>query len=75
MNARINEISKEAWRQIDVSKIRGRHQAYTKIFAELIVKDCLLYTAPSNNNTATNTETDRALAWAHQNIKEHFGVE
>jgi hypothetical protein len=41
MNERLEELSKEAWRQIDVSKIRGRHPAYTKIFAELIIKDCL----------------------------------
>ena len=40
MNERITELSKEAWRQIDVSKIRGRHAAYTKIFAELIIREC-----------------------------------
>lgn len=70
MTDRIQEISKEAWHQIDVSKIRGRHQAYTKIFAELIIKDCLLYTTP----VGKETETDQALGFAHQNIKEHFGL-
>jgi hypothetical protein len=40
MNERIQELSKEAWRQVDVSKIRGRHAAYTKIFAKLVVREC-----------------------------------
>ena len=37
MDEIIKELSKEAWRQIDVSKIRGRHVAYTRIFAGLMV--------------------------------------
>ena len=37
MDEIIKELSKEAWRQIDVSKIRGRHAAYTRIFADLVI--------------------------------------
>jgi hypothetical protein len=67
MNERIEELSKEAWRQIDVSKIRGRHRAYTKIFAELIIRDCAeLF--PERHYYYSG------LAVA-KNIKKHFEVE
>jgi hypothetical protein len=72
MNKRIEELSKEAWRQIDVSKIRGRHSAYTKIFAELMVKECA-------NVVDDKTSTQGygvADGWAEgSDLLEHFGVE
>ena len=45
---------------------------YMTKFAELIVRECLLYTSPSPHE---GTEMGRTLAWVDKNIKEHFGVE
>jgi hypothetical protein len=45
---------------------------YNEIFAELIIKECLLFTNPSPHE---GTEFGTALAWADKNIREHFGVE
>jgi hypothetical protein len=67
MNQRIEELSKEAWRQIDVGKIRGRHRAYTKIFAELIIRDCTELFPERHYHYS-------GLAVA-KNIKKHFEVE
>jgi hypothetical protein len=75
MNERIEKLAEQC--RIETYGVNGELLATEfdeQKFAELIIKECLLYTTPSNN-TANNTETDRALAWAHQNIKEHFGVE
>lgn len=74
MNERIEELSKEAWRQIDIGKIRGRHRAYTKIFAELMVKECVkvMYDNAIERKVPrdiTQTPTHYAVA-----VLEHFGV-
>ena len=45
---------------------------WVKKFAELIIKECLLYTSPSPHE---GTEMGRTLAWVDKNIKQHFGVE
>ena len=82
MNELIEKLSKEAWHQVDVSKIKGRHRAYTKIFAELIVKECIdkieTYRIPVGNSAAGEMAcecTYDALKEIRNEIKEHFGVE
>jgi hypothetical protein len=67
MNERIQELSKEAWHQVDVSKIKGRHRAYTKIFAELLLQECI---ALGTNFTNRNYSED-----AGERIAKNFGVE
>ena len=64
MNELIEKLSKEAWHQVDVSKIKGRHRAYTKIFAELLVKECV--SALDQDDGATHHS---------ELLLEHFGVE
>ena len=71
MNELIEKLSKEAWHQVDVSKIKGRHRAYTKIFAELLVLECMeqvWYTREDGiNGNVSEVIKGR--------IKQHFGVE
>jgi hypothetical protein len=67
MNERIEQISKEAWRQVDVSKIRGRHRAYTEIFGQLMVKECAQVVADCEQFGCS-----RPVKWE---VLEHFGVE
>ena len=43
MNERIKELSNEAWKQVDVTNIRGRHKQYTRYFAELLIQECANY--------------------------------
>ena len=64
-----NERIKELMDKADLEAPGGKWKEY---FAELIVKECLLYTNPSPHE---NTDFGRGLGWAHQNIKEHSGVE
>jgi hypothetical protein len=64
---RIEELSKEAWHQVDVSKIKGRHRAYTKIFAKLIVKEAMEVTKTYTSNQGWDYSAPVALA-------RHFGV-
>ena len=74
MDERIRELAIEAklivpeYNGFDPTKLSVSH----KIFAALIIKECLLYTNPSPHE---GTDFGRGLGWAHQNIKEHFGVE
>ena len=42
-------------------------------FAELIVKECIEQASISNGHG--NNQWDKALTFAANNIKEHFGVE
>lgn len=70
-NNRIEELSKEAWHQVDVSKIKGRHRAYTKIFAELIVLECA---EVGLDSVEDGDNIDDIMRRVHNNILEHFGV-
>ena len=71
MNERIKKLKEQAtsytWNGNDVTEELDEEK-----FAELIVRECLLYTNPSPHE---NTDFGRGLGLAHQNIKEHFGVE
>ena len=74
MNERIQELSKEAWRQVDVSKIKGRHRAYTKIFAELIIQECA--TIVEGFEITQEVALDEYVDYeAGSVLKQHFGVE
>ena len=71
-NNRIEELSKEAWHKVDVSKIKGRHRAYTKIFAELLVRECA---EVGLDSVEDGDNVDDIMRRVHNNILEHFGVE
>ena len=71
MNERIQELAWEAEDYAESIEDQGGgfHQAYTRKFAELIVKECserLL-----NDAKLTDIQTTRCVA----SIREHFGVE
>ena len=68
MNERIQELARQATECYS----NGQERTFDKEkFAELIVKECLLFTNPSPHE---GTEFGEALAWADKNIREHFGV-
>ena len=74
MNELIEKLSKEAWHQVDVSKIKGRHRAYTKIFAELLVQECaMLVEGFILDQEVADGEYQEYEA--SEVLKEHFGVE
>jgi len=66
MNERIRQLYYECQ-----DESQSTEQCYQK-FAELIVRECLLFTNPSPHE---GTEFGTSLAWADKNIREHFGVE
>jgi hypothetical protein len=67
MNERIELLSKQAWHLIDVSTIRGRHRAYTKIFAELVINECADWIKNTDPNEVIGEENAAAL-------QDYFGV-
>jgi hypothetical protein len=69
MNELIEKLSKEAWHQVDVSKIKGRHRAYTKIFAELVWKAA--YEEGHDVGVDAGFEAGRNASFTEQ----HFGVD
>jgi hypothetical protein len=83
MNQRIQELAYEAEDYADSIVDQGGefHPAYTKKFAELIVRDCIAIVAPSSYRRAypenyrggidcLDTLDERVGA-----IKDHFGIE
>jgi hypothetical protein len=74
MNDRIDTLAAEAFQyaseHADESG-KGSLGVFAEKFAELIVKECLMYTNPSPHE---GTEVGRTLAWVDKNIKDHFGV-
>ena len=74
MNKRIRELSKQAWESITVQDALA-DEAFEKFdqkFAELIVKECIEQASISNGHG--NNQWDKALTFAADNIKKHFGV-
>lgn len=71
MNERIKELALQA-DQYERKLGKGIGTSRDEKFAELIIKECLLYTSPSPHE---GTEMGRTLAWVDKNIKQHFGVE
>ena len=74
MNKRIKELSKQAWESITVQDALA-DEAFEKFdqkFAELIVKECIEQASISNGHG--NNQWDKALTFAADNIKKHFGV-
>lgn len=77
MTERIQELAQEAWRQVDCSKIRGRHPAFIKFFSELLIQDCLdkisgLIVEETFDTTETDTEWNQALGTAALEIQLNF---
>ena len=71
MNERIQELAwaAEDYAESIVDQGGGFHQAYTRKFAELIVKECAERLL--NDAKLTDMQTARCVA----SIREHFGVE
>jgi len=71
MNERIQELAwaAEDYAESIVDQGGGFHQAYTRKFAELIVKECAERLL--NDAKLTDIQTARCVA----SIREHFGVE
>ena len=76
MNERIQELAVQAEEYADSIVDEGGefHPAYTKKFAELIVRECVKVV-----DDMSDPEDSERYFWAIQNasqkIKEHFGVE
>ena len=70
MNERIQELAWEAEDYADsiVNQGGGFHQAYTRKFAELIVRECIDCLKPLSRNHSM-------VGAAQYTIREHFGVE
>jgi hypothetical protein len=72
MNERIKLIAEQANLEIDPAH-PDHNQKVLEKFAELIVKECIDLASIGNGHG--NNQWDRALTFASNNIKEHFGVE
>jgi hypothetical protein len=72
MNERILELAIQA-REYAESMPDIYKVAYDKKFSELIVKECIQQA--SIGNMHGNNQWDKALTFAADNIKKHFGVE
>ena len=70
MNERIQELAWEAEDYADsiVNQGGGFHQAYTRKFAQLIVRECIECLKPLSRNHSM-------VGAAQDTIREHFGVE
>ena len=70
MNERIQELAWEAedYAESIVDQGGGFHQAYTRKFAELIVRECIECLKPLSRNHSM-------VGAAQDTIREHFGVE
>ena len=68
MNERIKELAEQATKQ--VTKPDGHYivQEWQKVFAELIVRECIDCLKPLSRNHSM-------VGAAQDTIKEHFGVE
>ena len=75
MNERIKELSKQAWESITVQDALADEafDQFDQKFAELIVLECIEQASISNGHG--NNQWDKALTFAADNIKKHFGVE
>ena len=83
MNERIRELVKQAggefWQRLENDVVNPEAfvtfdppQSLEK-FAELVVKECVEQASISNGHG--NNQWDKALTFAADNIKKHFGVE
>ena len=70
MNERIQELAWEAedYAESIVDQGGGFHQAYTRKFAQLIVRECIECLKPLSKNHSM-------VGAAQDTIREHFGVE
>jgi hypothetical protein len=79
MNERIQELADEAEIYADsIVDLGGEfHEAYTKKFAELIVRECvdIVSKVPNGYRDYRNQIEDAMRADCLQAIQEHFGVE
>ena len=71
MNERIKELAKQAVGGIQTDFYIP--DVFKEKFAELIVKECIEQASISNGHG--NNQWDKALTFAADNIKKHFGVE
>jgi len=75
MNERIKELAVEANDQTG-NKFDLNYKeldSFLEKFAELIVQECIAQASISNGHG--NNQWDKALTFAADNIKKHFGVE
>lgn len=76
MNERILELANKANEDVGYTfKLEDAKQIHELMekFAELIVKECITQASISNGHG--NNQWDKALTFAADNIKKHFGVE
>jgi hypothetical protein len=76
MNKRIEELAEQAVEEMDqeaFSEDMYIPEEWIQKFAELIVRECM--EQASIGNMGGNNQWDKALTFAADNIKKHFGVE
>ena len=77
MNERIKELAYEAEDYADGIVDQGGefHEAYTKKFAELIVKECIFVMKSTVDESIDfERKLDETSSWIESDIKKHFGV-
>ena len=81
MNERIRELAEQAYNEQNPELLTNAShtfehgvwlEGYSKKFAELIVRECIEQASISNGHG--NNQWDKALTFAADNIKKHFGV-
>ena len=72
MNERIEHITKQVDEYFDDLTIEFSREAWMEKFAELIVLECMEQASIGNGHG--NNQWDKALTFAADNIKKHFGV-
>ena len=76
MNKRIQELFHESIEDCDGTmkdRVYSLKRSEIEKFAELIIKECITQASISNGHG--NKQWDKALTFAVDNIKKHFGVE
>ena len=75
MNERIQELAEQAKELAEQAFREDGAKRFTTMekFAELIIRECIEQASISNGHG--NNQWDKALTFAADNIKKHFGVE
>ena len=73
MNERIQKLAEQAGLGHERWNTTVQFEQFMQKFAELIVRECVEQASISNGHG--NNQWDKALTFAADNIKKHFGVE
>ena len=75
MNERIRELAEQATEEVmrNTPSFLVTNEMWKEKFAELIVRECIAQASIGNGHG--NNQWDKALTFAADNIKKHFGVE